>query len=188
MAGEKVPIGRLIDSSAGRDAIHIAICPVTAAEKLNLGERIGFVKDSTEEVWSRLGPSETLGIVDPFLSQAVLKGQRFYMFLDPNTITSLRHEWTHPAFKEEAPKEESAKKREAEAWLRAYALRQNCYDEPEEAFDRLIHGLRTREILSYGSDLHGLHELEDADNLRHYAETYLGIKINWGDYSFSCSC
>jgi hypothetical protein len=91
--------GTLIeDGERRRDAIHIAIAPVTAAERLLPGQHVGFVSGDTEHVGVVNAPSRCLGIVDPFLRQAVEKGQRFWLFLYPNTVTSLRHYWTHPAF------------------------------------------------------------------------------------------
>jgi uncharacterized protein (TIGR02996 family) len=91
----EVKLGQLLNASAKRDAIHIAIAPVIASEKLNPGQRIGFDEPGCEKVRGRL---DGIGIVDPFLTEPIVKGQRFYMLLMPNTITSLRHEWTHPAF------------------------------------------------------------------------------------------
>lgn len=89
-------IGSLIPEgeTAFRDAIHIAIAPVTAAETLNPGEPVSFVLG--EAVYD---PSaKAIGVVDPFLEKQILPGQRFYIFIYPNTVTSLRHAWTHPAF------------------------------------------------------------------------------------------
>ena len=87
-------LGKLIeDPVAARDAIHIAIAPVTASEDLTAGQDVGFVN------CGEVGPSPNpIGIVDPFLKTSVGRGERFYLFLYPKSITSLRHVWTHPAF------------------------------------------------------------------------------------------
>lgn len=106
MDSESLKIGSLIiEGRQKRDAIHVAIAPVIADELLKPGQHVGFVKDSTERVTDREG--RPIGIIDPFLPLSVAKGQRCWLFLYPGTITSLRHEWTHPAF--EADKEASRK-------------------------------------------------------------------------------
>jgi hypothetical protein len=90
-------LGRLIeDGDRRRDAIHIAIAPVTAAERLMPGQHVGLIREDNLEL---VGPCDrTIGIVDPFLSDKVEPGQRFWLFLYPGTIAGLRHVWTHPAF------------------------------------------------------------------------------------------
>lgn len=92
-------LGELItDGEKRRDAVHVAVAPVTCADDgimipgalLKLIDRENAVCCDWEEA---------VGIVDPFLTQScVKKGQRFWMFLLPNTITGLRHSWRHPAF------------------------------------------------------------------------------------------
>jgi hypothetical protein len=90
-------LGRLIDDGERRrDAVHVAIAPVTASEALAPGQHVGFVREGDLEL---VGPAaEPLGVVDPFLREPVPKGQRFWLLLYPDTITGLRHVWTHPAF------------------------------------------------------------------------------------------
>lgn len=102
MSADAPVLGRLItNGDRRRDAIHIAVAPVTAAGRLAPGQHVGFVTAGDTET---VGACETpIGIVDPFLPGDVLPGQRFWLFMYPNTVTSLRHVWTHPAFAPRAP-------------------------------------------------------------------------------------
>jgi uncharacterized protein (TIGR02996 family) len=91
-------IGTVLDSNAKRDAIHFAVAPVIAGEDLLPGQHVGLW-DQKRQIAGSLSEREALlGIVDPFLQDVVNKGERFWLMLYPNTITSLRHEWVHPAF------------------------------------------------------------------------------------------
>ncbi len=94
-------LGRTItDGDRRRDAVHVAVAPVTAVERLVPGQHVGLTRGDTEHA----GPAaECIGIVDPFLTAAVEAGERFWLFLYPNTVTSLRHVWTHPAFAPRVP-------------------------------------------------------------------------------------
>jgi hypothetical protein len=173
-------LGKLIEGEAARDAVHIAIAPVVAAETLVPGQDIGL-DSKTGMAGGYAAPS--IGIVDPFLKFSVDRGQSFYMFLYPRTITSLRHDWTHPAFNTPDDKTYS------ERWLREYAVKFNSYSKtPEDAFNRLIDDLRTGSLNCYGSDTNHLSEIDNADLLKEHGERYLGIKIDWDQFSFSCSC
>jgi hypothetical protein len=79
-----------------RDAVHFAVAPMTAETELAPGQGIALSRANDFEF---AGPSDTpIGIVDPFLKLPVQPGQRFWALLNPGTISSLRHIWTHPAF------------------------------------------------------------------------------------------
>lgn len=173
----EVKLGQLITEEAGRDAVHVAVAPVIANERLQPGQDIGLVEG--QEVVGVV--DDPIGIVDPFLKNPVVKGQRFWLFLYPNTITSLRHEWTHQSFSTES-------RDVSESWLRLYAVRMNDYMSEDGAFGQLLDGLRSGHIHSSGTDLHGFYDLDNPDELRYHAENYLGIRIDWGDFTFSCSC
>lgn len=103
-------VGKILPDGMQRDAIHIAVAPIMARVTLYPGQHVnakGF-------------PSAPfVGIVDPFLSQPVVPEQYCFIFLYPNTITSLRHEWTHPAFEEE--EDDDTKMKPAEARIREIA-------------------------------------------------------------------
>lgn len=87
-------LGTIITEAEARDAIHLAVEPVIAAHALRPGEHIGFV-DTNRRVGVSKNP---VGIVDPFLGEAVQEGQRFWLIVYPRRITSLRHVWEHPDF------------------------------------------------------------------------------------------
>lgn len=98
MSDAQTKLGQLIDGDRNRDAVHIAVAPVIAAVELKAGMRIGLTSDGRA---ARV-VNEIIGIVDPFLTTSIDPGDKFYMFLLPNTITDLKHVWTHPAFPEQA--------------------------------------------------------------------------------------
>src|SRR5688500_18854715 len=82
-------LGSLITDTQSRDAIHIAVAPATAAERLQPGQHVGFVvAGSTALVGSDAEPY--VGIVDPFLMAPVEEGQRFWLCLYPQTVTGMR--------------------------------------------------------------------------------------------------
>ena len=90
-------LGTVIDDTQKRDAIHLAVLPMVAGQRLHAGQDIGIKNDVAMTT-----AKEKLGIVDPFLKEPVQKGERFWMVLYPRMVTSLRHVWSHPAFADEA--------------------------------------------------------------------------------------
>lgn len=192
---ESLKIGQIIETPQNRDAIHVAVAPVVANSTLIPGEHIGLLPDGTASA-----NPPFIGVVDPFLTRRVQAGETFWMFLKPGSITSLRHEWTHPAFEAVNKPLNSPTKTESEQWLREYAERLNPYslgtdygqtvtpEGREKAFQELIADLERGEIYARGSDLHGLYELENSEDLRVHASIYLGRPISWDNFEFTCSC
>lgn len=182
-------LGKLIeDPNYGRDAIHIAVAPRIAAERLSPGQHVGLI--GTDHA-GRTG--EPVGIVDPFLRAAVMKGERFFLFLYPATITSLRHEWTHPAFAQQAANAfngggEYAPKAEAEKWLRVFA------SEWGMQYQDMIDGASSGGgITARDRDIHSWSELEPGEEQQfwRHLETVTGQKFNSHhreETYFSCSC
>jgi hypothetical protein len=181
----ELALGKIIEGEQHRDAIHIAVAPVVAAQTLAPGWRVGPRPDGT------YGDSDAPnGIVDPFLEEKVRKGQRFWLFLFPNTVTGMRHHWQHPAFADHLPTTPPAtavtapNREESHKWLADFAER---------------HGYRLEDLLTVGwntylcsrnGDMRGDVEDELPSMWMHLAtynqKTYTEQEINSVDYSCSC--
>lgn len=184
MSDTQTRLGQLIEDGGERDAIHIAVAPVVADTRLKPGEHIGFVRDGDT---SLVGRAETcIGIVDPFLKKEVRNGDSFFMFLYPNTITSLKHHWTHPAFPAHVTTMKSDKDA-SEAWLRAFVESADCPGY-ETVIAAAINGgdqSWNDEYLHFdGRDAHG----EIPPEFWHHVEVVTGEKITKRPAYFSCSC
>lgn len=185
-------VGKIIKEGE-RDAIHIAVMPVIAHAELSVGEDIGYSNGKTTS-------NNPIGIVDPFLKETVEEGEMFYMFLYPNSITSLKHLWTHPNVNDEIVETVAPTKKESEIWLRNFIDQGDC-----PGYDVLIAAVE-------GKDIHTVKGYEDVDwagySIDHeyfhfsgldahseipeefwvHMENVTGKKIKYKPASFSCSC
>lgn len=109
---ENLKLGQIITTPQERDAIHIAVVPQVASHRLEPGAHVAV-------------PGENggfpVGVVDPFLRHPVEQGQSFWLFLYPGSITSLRHDWTHPAFATPGRVALPANVSASEKWIREFA-------------------------------------------------------------------
>lgn len=88
-------LGTIIDDKEKRDAIHLAVIPVEAKQRLIPAQDVGIGGTGDNPV----------GIVDPFLRFPVFPGQWFWLVIYPRKIDSLRHVWSHP----DIPDDETAR-------------------------------------------------------------------------------
>lgn len=95
-------IGHIPDDQARRDAIHVPMTPIVAAERLLPGEHVGLDADG-----HACRSAEHIGYVDPELPRygitEIQPGQLFWLWVYQGTVTSLRHAWGHKAFTTKFP-------------------------------------------------------------------------------------
>lgn len=184
-------IGKIHSAEQERDAVHIALCSAVAGETLQPGQHVGFYAEHmarnvvTDKLDGKFPATGLLGIVDPFLTQPVLTGQHFWLFLYPNTITDLRHEWTHPALETPGRVYLPAGCSPSEKWIREYAsgLGITYHDLMDGAHEHVEYG----GYLSRGGTLEGVST--SAEFWEHY-EVVTGDTVpdDKKDNFFSCSC
>ncbi len=182
---DNLGLGKIITTPQQKDAIHVAVAPVKAAVDLHPGQWVGLNMDV--EACDVLNP---IGIVDPFLAHKVCKGETFWMYLKPGSITSLRHDWTHPAFNgDEAVSESIVKRSEAIAsrrWLENFARNNLSGDlSYEELLDAAKEYNETGKMYCFGRDLNG-NEYTDEEFWTHF-DNVTGIKPRSTDNFFRCA-
>lgn len=156
-------LGTIIDDTQKRDAIHLAVEPVIAKDRLWPGQNVSSAGQANHP--------NAVGIVDPFLSKPVEAGQRFWLVLYPRTIKSLRHVWEHPAF---SPSEiqdnlnahESLSKIEkSQKWIEDYVIQ--C----QEHEDRIDYDYVKEESFTY-------------ENLMNFADEWVDSNQEFPDYFY----
>jgi hypothetical protein len=180
-----VTLGSIITGEHARDAIHIAVIPAVAGEMLRPGDHVSAPDKDGVVLKSR----NTVGIVDPFLKTVVTKGRKFWLCLYQNTVTGMRHHWSHPAFDENEPavKYSDSSKVKAEKWLRDFSSQIN----------REYHSLLElgRSAIETGSAHAG--DDDDQDNINEQKKEFLRnvavvcdleLPEDFDDIYFSCAC
>lgn len=189
-------LGTIIDETAGRDAIHLAVEPVIAGERLAPGQHV-LIKDGVAVAGAAY--ADAFGIVDPFLPRDVMPGERFWFVVYPRQITSLRHVWEHPMFPdkpaERALTPEEAKdvdrirlrldKAASEQWLADF-----CANGSGPSYDSLMEALAradfTEEYLHINDDAYG----NIPDEFWDHVEAVIGRRLGPDERPehFSCAC
>jgi hypothetical protein len=171
-------LGTIISESEKRDAIHLAVEPVIAAQRLRPGEDVGFVDGGVGIC------DKPVGIVDPFLKENVSKGERFWLVVYPRQITSLRHVWTHPAFSG-TEIESNPIKTASELWIRNYAA--DILVDYNELLQHASFWIESEDYWSEGSRFEG--EYIPDEFWDHYqAVTGIIVPLEKQGNFFSCSC
>jgi hypothetical protein len=178
-SGNELGLGALLTAELPRDAVHIAVIPVVAGEKLPPGHPVYLVDGKAlpcPDTWK----DERTGIVDPFLDVGPDEGQWFWLFLYPGTIVSLRHEWQHPAFASTG-RSDSERQSDSERWLRKFA------EDNGVGFQRMIGEMTEGEGIHLGRDI----ECYTDEEFWKHMEAYTGRRFDddhRANTYFSCSC
>lgn len=169
-------LGTIIGETEKRDAIHLAVLPAIAAERLPPGTHVGISNKMASTEFKHIG------IVDPFLGNVVNKGERFWIVIYPRQITSLRHVWTHPNIPEI---DTLSVETSSYAWLKEFIADNDCPN-----YETLIEVAVNNHDDDYlhfdGEDAHGSIPPEFWDHVENVTGTKIPTERR--AKSFSCSC
>lgn len=180
-------LGSIISENEKRDAIHLAVEPVIAGQRLHPGDHVGL----DDEGRAMRRGVKLLGIVDPFLDVNLQEGDRFWLIVYPRQITSLRHVWEHPDFPasgETDVKAPATDKSASEKWLWDFIARSDCPD-----YDTVIAAALNNSD-TWDSDYLHFQDRDAHGNIPPefwtHVEIVTGQKIPTKDRAkyFSCSC
>ncbi len=181
---DTLKIGHIITEPQQKDAIHMAVTPVILGDKRAFpGDHVGILSDGRVSA-----NTTTIGVIDPFLKSSIREGDQVWLFLYPGSITALRHEWEHPAFKKDgsAVAPEDLEKTLAKQRIEAEAASAGL------SYDDLMFAARDYrdhdEYLCQGSRWDG-HDMNDAEQFWQDFKLVTGEELpkHLGGF-FSCSC
>lgn len=179
-------IGKILPANAERDAIHIAVAPMVAGEPLSAGVPVGLKDGKAHKM-----VKGDIGVVDPFLKVLLRPGDRFYLFLYPNTSTGLRHVYTHPVLDSKEVTDKAA----SEKWLREFAadIFYDYYDSKDfDPYAMLLQAAEEGDFCINGQP-DWLYQEGAPEKLEmwHHLEVVLGKTFSFAHKagsSFRCSC
>lgn len=172
-------LGQKLIGGEVRDAIHVAIIPVVARQDLNPGEHVGLDKNYIEGYGVTNYSTPKVGIIDPYITEPIKKGDLVYLCLYPNTVEDMTHSWKHHLFKKDIVNEKHDTQYKLEQLLRE----SNCHISIAE----LIKGIQNNDSIWVGDDdsLDGMNDnkFEILDLVEELTSTKAG-----DDVYFRCAC
>lgn len=178
-------LGTILMGDEHRDAIHIAVVSVKAHETMKPGQPVAI---SPQGNAYSVPASDSIGIIDPFLARGVVYGDHCWVLLNPRTITSLRHVWSHPALPDELP-QHSAIPVDAEqtARLAIHAVAEDLGVSDEALMEGAEAWLAGHRYMYFGDDLSYGWDMPAFWNA--YALlTGKDVPVDMQQSFFSCSC
>lgn len=196
-------LGSIIDPTQKRDAIHLAVFPIEAAQTLYPGMDVKFSADGRAHRAYGANDDGAVGIVDPFLSTNVGIGDWFWLVVYPRQISSLRHVWEHDSFPVSGETDQVVAEADphqipvgvskklgqevaaAEAWLRDWYSRNDTPGSFED-FIEVATEDRNKGWIVFSDDAYGSFPDEIWDHLTVY--TGLDFDPDQNPDHFSCAC